>query len=60
MSNQPKNGWSTPKFHKLDELQGLMEKILNKEIEVNKEQMQRLHNVLEVKRKLEHRFGRKK
>jgi hypothetical protein len=64
MSNEKKPaeklGWQTPTFEKLDRLGELMKKALDMQIQIGKEQMQDMHNLLEVKKKLEEKLGKKK
>jgi len=53
-------GWQVPSFEKLERLTKLMEQALQMQIEVGKEQMQDMHNLLQVKKKLEEKLGKKK
>lgn len=57
---QPKSPWKKPQFEKLNKLSELMEKVLSNQIALTKTQIQDVHNLLEVKRKMENRFGKKK
>lgn len=58
--SENKNYWKVPTFEKMEKLADLMDKILKKEIDASKEQIQDLHNILEIKRKLDEKLGKKK
>ena len=58
--SENKNYWKVPTFEKMEKLADLMDKILQKEIDASKEQIQDLHNILEIKRKLDEKLGKKK
>jgi len=64
MSDTPKKpekpGWAVPTFEKLDRLGAVMEQALALQIQVGKEQLQDMHNLLQVKKKLEEKLGKKR
>lgn len=57
---QPDSPWKVPNFTGLDKLADLMDKILDTQIQVSRDKIQRIQTMLEVKRKLEHKFPRDK